>query len=568
MADENYGKIRQAPFNRAPDEKSLLPWAQKELVPFLNQARGAVNWLADHLGYVRVVAGDALGLLRDKLVAGTNVTIVQTGTAADATLTISADTSGADANTVATDSTDRTAGGSGYLLAKCSSSGNVTPSLDTTSGQRRVRFDVTIPSGDDHEVKADSTDTGHGDLLAKLVSQDSSVAITAVTVAGIHMVNLQAEGVPATIPMVDEIPGGTTTTENLVPNPGAETGTDTSATGWTGTGVAMTRIDAASAHEISVGGDPVQYLDVTIPRACGLYVFFPHTLAEGGQGTIHRSVDVSAYATQIDTGDAHADVSAWLSSFMGPTGTIYPPWADTVQFTVQFISAGAVVLNSVTVGPAGYDNAGTHREIADVPAGTRTLNFVLTFVYTGHLGAWCAAYADNLSCRLILPGNELDYPVPTIVALVDDLEDPHVLDYYAKVGPAETDWLPLRDVGNPAHVAGAVPTIAVDEYGQLVRASARAVIVTGGMVTAISDEGLIKGDTVTLIAGNHMKLVGFDGTTTGASAALCELRFNEDLHAAEPLTAIELEMNQDRSTELMYFVDNNNAGYFVPVGAP
>ena len=51
-----------------------------------------------------------------------------------------------DDHKVSTDTTDEAADGAGYLLAKLSSNGNVKPTLDTTSGQRRVRHDVTLPA--------------------------------------------------------------------------------------------------------------------------------------------------------------------------------------------------------------------------------------------------------------------------------------------------------------------------------------------------------------------------------------------------------------------------------------
>lgn len=55
-----------------------------------------------------------------------------------------------------TDATDEAANGAGYALAKLSSTGNVKPTLDTSGGQRRTQFNVTlptVPSASDYDPK-------------------------------------------------------------------------------------------------------------------------------------------------------------------------------------------------------------------------------------------------------------------------------------------------------------------------------------------------------------------------------------------------------------------------------
>lgn len=61
-------KVKQPVSDRQPDDKSLLPWSQREVHPFLQQVRRVLNWAVDWLGKVGVDSTDTPGLLADKLV--------------------------------------------------------------------------------------------------------------------------------------------------------------------------------------------------------------------------------------------------------------------------------------------------------------------------------------------------------------------------------------------------------------------------------------------------------------------------------------------------------------------
>jgi hypothetical protein len=135
---------------RAPqDEKGLLTWAQKELHQFFIQVRDVINNLADAVGgitsdtyKVKVDSSQTPVYAEDAVAAGAGVTIAKTGTTPDKVLTIAATGD----HKFATDATDEANGGAGYALDKLSSTGNVKPTLDTSGGQRRTQFNVTLPT--------------------------------------------------------------------------------------------------------------------------------------------------------------------------------------------------------------------------------------------------------------------------------------------------------------------------------------------------------------------------------------------------------------------------------------
>lgn len=61
-------KVKQPISDRQPDEKSQLPWLQRETHPFLQQVRRVLNWVVDYLGKAGVDATDTPGLLGAKIV--------------------------------------------------------------------------------------------------------------------------------------------------------------------------------------------------------------------------------------------------------------------------------------------------------------------------------------------------------------------------------------------------------------------------------------------------------------------------------------------------------------------
>lgn len=135
---------------RAPqDEKGLLTWAQKELHQFFIQVRDVINNLRDYVDtitsdtYKVKVDADQTPVYAESAVAqGAGVTITKTGTTPNKVLTIAATGD----HKFSTDAADEAASGAGYALDKLSSTGNVKPTLDTSGGQRRTQFNVTLPT--------------------------------------------------------------------------------------------------------------------------------------------------------------------------------------------------------------------------------------------------------------------------------------------------------------------------------------------------------------------------------------------------------------------------------------
>jgi hypothetical protein len=88
-------KVRQPVSDRQPDKDSLLPWAQKEVNPLLQQLRRVVNWIVDWLGLVQVDATDTPGTLNDKLLVDeATMTKTVSGVEGDRTITLSARVTG------------------------------------------------------------------------------------------------------------------------------------------------------------------------------------------------------------------------------------------------------------------------------------------------------------------------------------------------------------------------------------------------------------------------------------------------------------------------------------------
>lgn len=72
-------KIQQPITDRAPAEKSMLPWLQREGYAFLQQTYRVVNWAVKYLGKLGVDLNDVPGTAENKLIAGTGMTITKIG---------------------------------------------------------------------------------------------------------------------------------------------------------------------------------------------------------------------------------------------------------------------------------------------------------------------------------------------------------------------------------------------------------------------------------------------------------------------------------------------------------
>ena len=86
-------RVAQPVSPRQPDKDSLLITTQKELWPFFQQVRKVLNWAAKYIGMVQVDASQEPAYAVDALVAGTGVTIAETGTTPNKKLQFSANPS-------------------------------------------------------------------------------------------------------------------------------------------------------------------------------------------------------------------------------------------------------------------------------------------------------------------------------------------------------------------------------------------------------------------------------------------------------------------------------------------
>jgi hypothetical protein len=115
-----------------------------------------------------------------------------------------------------------------------------------------------------------------------------------------------------------------------------------------------------------------------------------------------QSVDVSANAADIDTGQVVCDIGAWLGGYLHDN--------DYAQFVVTFMKDSSTVLNSapaLIVSPTSRNSLTGlvfESEIVAVPAGTRIIKANLSmFRSSSNGGAYNDGYADSLSVTLRKP---------------------------------------------------------------------------------------------------------------------------------------------------------------------
>ena len=185
---------------------------------------------------------------------------------------------------------------------------------------------------------------------------------------------------------------GAATTCNLIVNGNAEAalgstdGTPVSTPGWTSTG-------EATAGQY---GAPYGYPGPTDPGPTDR----GNNLFAGGVAdeisTLTQTVNVSQYASAIDTSGVSYLLSGWLGGWDGQD--------DNAVLTVTFQSASGSALGTGTIGPVlSSDRSGTsglffRSTSGAMPSGTRTALVVLTLTRTS--GTNNDSYADNLSLAL------------------------------------------------------------------------------------------------------------------------------------------------------------------------
>jgi hypothetical protein len=143
-------------------------------------------------------------------------------------------------------------------------------------------------------------------------------------------------------------------------------------------------------------GAPDGYPAIVDAPPSGMKQFFA-----GGRSDVNtaaQEIDVSANASDIDTGRVACDVSAWLGGYFGQE--------DSAQLTIEFRSNTAVNLKSITLGQVTALERSNQTVLRyrsstlPVPAQTRRIHAELILMRKSDAGPWNDGYADNLSIIL------------------------------------------------------------------------------------------------------------------------------------------------------------------------
>ena len=112
-----------------------------------------------------------------------------------------------------------------------------------------------------------------------------------------------------------------------------------------------------------------------------------------GDSTLTQTADVSAAASAIDAGGVPVTLSGWLGGYASQN--------DRVGVTATYRDASGAPLGSASIGPVTNTDRGDATKLlyrtasGTLPAGTRSVQVVMTFTYTA--GSTTDGYADDLS---------------------------------------------------------------------------------------------------------------------------------------------------------------------------
>jgi hypothetical protein len=175
---------------------------------------------------------------------------------------------------------------------------------------------------------------------------------------------------------------------NLIQNPGAEaaigssSGAPVKTPDWTSTGGATALQYGAPSYPSSTDpGSPTRGKN-----------FFAGGEADA-TSSLSQTIDVSQYATSIDTGDVKYALSGWLGG--------YSDQEDNAALTITFKSSAGSALGKGSIGPVTATERADTTEFLEksstgsVPANTRTVVVLLTMVRDQ--GTADDGYADDLS---------------------------------------------------------------------------------------------------------------------------------------------------------------------------
>lgn len=168
----------------------------------------------------------------------------------------------------------------------------------------------------------------------------------------------------------------TTAVSDFLINPGAEFGTRNP---WRSSSSSSPMIDNGTANSGST------------PPYSGSYAFYGGI----GGGSLHQKVSLTSMfsTTQLDSGLLYASISFWEKSTNASA-------IDTAQVTLIFLSATDTTLSSVSTGPKACILAWCYvTGNWSLPVGTRTIDYVMTFV--ANWGSYADARIDDNTLNVV-----------------------------------------------------------------------------------------------------------------------------------------------------------------------
>jgi hypothetical protein len=310
-------------------------------------------------------------------------------------------------------------------------------SADTTVQKALNTLDAL---SSDHMVKASSTDTGYGALIDKL-KQGNGITFTVVTESGVKKVKI--DGVPASLEQVNYDPSvATSTTANLVQIPGAESSLTGTWFDGGGGGMGTGRVLYSWLHNVSLPGLGVNgFTDIPDPATFGYYAFWPQGgVPSGGNASMYEIVNLSAYATTIDAGNATGNLSAVFTSFEWPVGLGIDH--DVVTMTARFYAtlenaqSNVASLGASTTIGVDLDSSTSNA----IPVHSRYVRINMDWNYRNGAYANYAAWVDNVSFTVTLAGlPSLDRTLG-ILAWQTNTAGTSLVALWGKTGAGLRDW--------------------------------------------------------------------------------------------------------------------------------
>jgi hypothetical protein len=311
--------------------------------------------------------------------------------------------------------------------------------------------------------------SGSGTATVTLTGTVAQINATLAGASSVHYAgNLDFNGSDTlTVTTNDDMHSGISTA-NLIVNPGAEAGT----VGGTPTGWAATAGIPALEDYATFGG-----LSTSVSNAVGGGANYFTGGDNQTVSTLRQIVDVSSYATQIDAGEATANLSGYFGGWLDQD--------DNATLTAHFLDGSSVEIGSLTIGGV---TATDRNDVTDllfreghllVPVGTKSIELDLTS--TRSIANFDDGYADNLSLTLTLAQKDTD----TVAITVTEVNDAPIGNNDSLSSIAEDSGVRTITFAALTGNDAPGPVTATDEAGQTLTVSAVS-NATGGTVAIVS----------------------------------------------------------------------------------